>query len=189
MCSSYLSLLLCVSVSPEEYRNNGLYWEMFERLGSLRLRTAGVHGWLQVAAIETAVSKQTSSLPQRVNFNIITLTSGERRSSGLWALLFTSSWPSTGFFLCVQPVPREVSATTHAHRLSTWAGAGAGVFGDLSVPIGSSATEQYSASAVRGCRVLLESDGGSGVFHGLSDLLLITGQGISCQTSSVPWLI
>ena len=59
------SLLLGVSVSAEEYRNIGLYWEMFERLGSLGLRTAGVHGWLQVAAIETAVSKQTSSLPQR----------------------------------------------------------------------------------------------------------------------------
>ena len=59
------SLLLCVSVSAEEYRNIGFYWEMFERLGSLGLRTAGVHGWLQVAAIETAVSKQTSSLPQR----------------------------------------------------------------------------------------------------------------------------
>ena len=29
-------------------------------------RPAGVHGWLQAAAIETAVSKQTSSLPQRV---------------------------------------------------------------------------------------------------------------------------
>ena len=29
------------------------------------LRPAGVHGWLQVAAIETAVSKQTSTLPQR----------------------------------------------------------------------------------------------------------------------------
>ena len=58
------SLLLGVSVSAEEYRNIGLYWEMFERLGSLGLRTAGVHGWLQVAAIET-VSKQTSSLPQR----------------------------------------------------------------------------------------------------------------------------
>ena len=27
------------------------------------LRLAGVHGWLQVAAIETAVSKQTSSFP------------------------------------------------------------------------------------------------------------------------------
>ena len=53
------SLLLCVSVSAEEHRNIGLYLEMFERLGSLRSRTAGVHGWLQVAAIETAVSKQT----------------------------------------------------------------------------------------------------------------------------------
>ena len=78
--------------------------------------------WLQVAAIETAVSKQTSSLPQRANFNIITLTSGERRSilvSGLWALLFTSSWASTGFFSVFKPVPREVSATTHVHPLST----------------------------------------------------------------------
>ena len=29
------------------------------------MRLAGVHGWLQVAAIETAVSKQTSSFPKR----------------------------------------------------------------------------------------------------------------------------
>ena len=98
------SLLLCVSVSPEEYRNNGLHWEMFERSGSLRLRTAGVHGWLEVAAIETAVSKQTSSLPQRANFNIITLTSGER-DVPFWLVVYGRYYllplgPPHGFSLC-----------------------------------------------------------------------------------------
>ena len=50
------SLLLCVSVSPEEYRNIGFFWE---------LRPACVRAWLQVSAIDTAVSKQTPFLHHR----------------------------------------------------------------------------------------------------------------------------
>ena len=40
-----------------------LRWSMFVLLNSLRMRTSVVHGWLQVAAIETAVFKQTSWFP------------------------------------------------------------------------------------------------------------------------------
>ena len=89
-------------MSPEEYRNIGFFWEVFERLRTPFLREIGrhhftktddlaifvmhdldtetrlpshtahccdgrrtsvVHGWLQVAAIETAVFKQTSWFP------------------------------------------------------------------------------------------------------------------------------
>ena len=45
---STYSLLLCVSVSPEEYRNVGFFW---------KLRPACMYGWLHVAAIETVVSE------------------------------------------------------------------------------------------------------------------------------------
>ena len=80
------SLLLCVFLSPEEYRNN-VYWEMFERFGSLRLRTAGVHGWLQMAVVGTAVSKQTSSFPQRAI-----------STSSLWLLQNSAIVGNTGRF-------------------------------------------------------------------------------------------
>ena len=55
------SLLLGVSVSPEEYRNNGLYCEMFERLG-----TGCIHFTLRGSAM-----KQVSAFLYNAWFSVL----------------------------------------------------------------------------------------------------------------------